>query len=101
MTDAQRKVYEAMSHAQLSQSRALPGADQAALGPLEHQAFAREFAQESPVKAAASLPFAIPLYTAAKYLGLTPGRSPASWSEIGAGYRGLAQGLMSPPGALP
>ena len=84
-----------MSHAQLYAMRqAAPQAAQAIIGPYEHQAFAREFAQESPVSAALSLPFAIPAYTAAKALGLEKTRSPASLDEILKGYKGLAQGLF-------
>lgn len=94
MNDAQRKVYEAMSHAALYQMRGQPGVDQNALAPIEHQAFAREFAQESPLQAAVSLPFAIPLYSAAKAVGLQNARSPASINEVASGYKGLMQGLL-------
>ena len=84
-----------MSHAQLYQLRqGAPKDIQAIIGPYEHQAFAREFAQESPVSAAISLPFAIPAYTAAKALGFTNARSPASLDEITRSYKGLAQGLF-------
>jgi hypothetical protein len=82
-----------MSHADLYRMRNAPGADQGMLGPYEHRAFAREFAQESPVRAAVSLPFAIPAYSAAKALGLTNARSSASLAEILQGYRGLLEGL--------
>lgn len=67
---------------------------QVVIAPYEHQAFAREFAQESPFKAAVSLPIAIPAYTAAKALGLMNTRSPASLDEMAQGYKGLAQGLF-------
>lgn len=65
------------------------------LAPLEHRAFAREFAQESPIKAAVSLPFAIPLYTASKALGFQPkARSDASVEEMMQGYKGLVEGII-------
>jgi len=84
-----------MSHAQLYAMRQnAPKDAQSLIGPYEHQAFAREFAQESPISAAISLPFAIPAYTAAKALGLQKTRSPASLDEIIQGYKGLAQGLF-------
>lgn len=66
------------------------------LAPLEHRAFAREFATESPVKASVSLPFAIPLYTASKVLGLQPkARSDASIEEMMQGYKGLVEGVLA------
>src|SRR5512139_3112815 len=65
------------------------------LAPLEHRAFAREFAQESPLKAAVSLPFAIPAYTASKAIGASKARSPASVEEMKQGYIGLLEGLLS------
>lgn len=83
-----------LSHADLYRMRNAPGADQQLLAPAEHRAFAREFAQESPVRAGLSLPFAIPAYTAAKALGLTDARSPASLDEMFAGYHGLAEGML-------
>ena len=82
------------SHEDLYRARRAPGADQGMLAPFEHRAFAREFAQESPVRAAVSLPFAIPAYTAAKAAGLTGARSPASLDEIFAGYHGMLEGLL-------
>lgn len=66
---------------------------QARLGPVEHRAFAREFAQESPFSAAITLPFMIPGYTAAKAVGLHGGRSPAGLNEMAEGYRGMWEGL--------
>lgn len=66
------------------------------LAPLEHRAFAREFATESPIKAGVSLPFAIPLYTASKALGFQPrARSDASIEEMMQGYKGLIEGLIT------
>jgi hypothetical protein len=75
--------------------RQAPANMQGMLAPLEHRAFAREFATESPVLAGISMPFAIPAYTAAKALGLTNARSPASLDELFAGYHGLAEGMLS------
>lgn len=83
-----------MTHAELYALRARPDAMHDWLAPAEHRAFAREFAQEQPLRAAVSLPFAIPAYTAAKATGMIKARSPASWDEIFAGYRGLLEGLL-------
>ena len=66
---------------------------QAHLAPLEHRAFAREYAQEAPLQAAVSLPFAIPAYSMAKALGLQKARSPASLEEVMQGFAGLGEGL--------
>ncbi len=96
MSESINKVSAALSLAQLQKMRNEAGdnpALQQVLGPMEHQAFAREYAQNSPVQAAVSLPFAIPLWTAAKALGIQPARSPASLEEIKSGYTGLLQGL--------
>lgn len=83
------------SHSDLYQARSKTKdpAMQAELAPLEHRAFAREFAQESPALASVSLPFAIPAYTMAKALGLQKARSPASMKELTQGYIGLHEGL--------
>lgn len=114
MSDAAQRIAAALMANQMpdqAQLTALPHPDlvqlrdqfnnnpqaQAMLAPAEHQAFAREFATESPFKAAVSLPFAIPAYTAAKYLGLpiaANSRSQPSMDEISAGYKGLGQGLV-------
>jgi multidrug resistance efflux pump len=67
--------------------------EQNKVAPYEHRAFAREFARESPLQAAVSIPFAAPLYTAAKALGLQKARSGASMEEIKQAYIGLAEGL--------
>lgn len=84
-----------LSHAELWRLReSAPPELQNILAPLEHQAFAREWTQENPLLAVPSLTFAIPAYTAAKSLGLLRARSPASWNEIKAGYRGMIQGLL-------
>ena len=83
------------SHAELlgARSKTKDPKVQAQLAPLEHRAFAREFATESPVAAAVSLPFAIPAYSVAKALGLQKARSPASWEEMRQGFTGLGEGL--------
>ena len=83
-----------MSHAELFRLRQQPGADHRVLAPYEHRAFAREFARERPIAAAASLPFAIPAYSAAKATGMLDARSPASLAELLQGYRGLLEGLL-------
>lgn len=66
---------------------------QAEIAPYEHQAFARESVSQNPLMAP-SLAVATPAYTLAKLLGLQKARSPASWDEVGAGYRGIGQGIM-------
>jgi len=83
------------THSELmgARSRTNDPAIQAQLAPMEHRAFAREFATESPLKAAVSLPFAIPAYTASKFLGLSNARSPASLNEMVQGFAGLGEGL--------
>lgn len=88
-------MLEDLDHAALYNMRSKPGADQGMLAPQEHRAFAREWAQESPVIAGASLPFAIPAYQLAKLLGLQKARTPASLDELFAGYHGYAEGMLS------
>lgn len=98
MSAATDKVSAALSHAELYNLRDKAGATnrlaQNFLAPMEHQAFAREFAKESPLLAAVSLPYAIPAYYAAKKLGLQKARSDPSWEEVKGGYTGLMQGLF-------
>ena len=89
--------YANMSHADLLSLRNSLANDDPRhreLAPYEHQAFAREWAQERPFIATASLPFAIPAYTAAKAVGAVSARSPASFDEMTQGYRGLGEGLL-------
>ncbi len=81
-----------MSHADLYRLRT-QSQNQGLLAPYEHRAFAREWAQESPVMAGLSLPFAIPAYSLYKALGFGNARSPASLDEIKQGYAGLWEGL--------
>jgi hypothetical protein len=84
-----------MPHEELYRMRASAAPEmQGMLAPFEHRAFAREFAQESPVKAALSLPFAVPAYSLAKALGLQKARTPATMDEVFAGYHGLAEGML-------
>ena len=61
----------------------------------EHRAFARQWVQDNPVVAPASLLFAIPGYSAAKKLGLLRARTPGSLDEMAEAYRGLGEGLQS------
>lgn len=82
-----------LPHDQLYIMRGQPGADQQLLAPLEHRAFARDFTRESPLRAVASLPVAIPAYSLAKAVGLQKARSPASLVEMGAAYDGMLEGL--------
>lgn len=93
-----RPDYGSMTHAQLVQLRAsIPPDDprQNEIAPYEHQAFAREWTQDSPVIAPLSLAFAIPAYAAAKALGIEHARSKPSIASILAGYKGIGQGLAS------
>ena len=85
---------ESLSHEELSRMRNAPEADQELLAPLEHQAFAREYASESPLLALGLLG-AIPAYQLGKSLGLIGSRTGASQpgAQMAAGYRGLGQGL--------
>jgi len=90
--------YGSMSHAQLLALRNSLAPDdprQAILAPYEHQAFAREWTEDSPVVAPLSLAFAIPAYAAAKALGLEHARTGASWASIAHGYQGIGQGLAN------
>ena len=76
----------------------IPGSlGQRILAPAEHQAFAREFAQDSPRTAAFTMPFMIPGYQAYKLLGGGgPDATPASWDQLLHGYKGLWEGLKNP-----
>jgi hypothetical protein len=90
--------YGSMTHAQLVALRAsIPNDDprQSVLAPYEHQAFAREWTQDSPIVAPLSLMFAIPAYTAAKTLGVVHARSQPSIAAILDGYKGIGQGLAN------
>jgi hypothetical protein len=84
---------ESLSHEDLWRMRDQPGADQQALAPLEHQAFAREYAAENPVRAL-GLVAGIPAYQAAKGVGLMGSRTGVSQAgaQMAAGYKGLGQG---------
>ena len=96
------------SHAQLSMMRdKLTGGspEDISLAPLEHQAFAREWTQEHPLLAPASLAVAAPLYYLAKQpamlalaqqLGLVgPNATPASLEQLQGSYSGIGQGLAA------
>lgn len=83
----------AMPHALLYAARDYANpAQQAILGPAEHQAFAREATQANPWMAA-PIAVATPLYSLYKALASTQARSPASMGEVGGGLMGVAQGL--------
>lgn len=76
-------------------ARDVPGANQERLAPQEHRAFAREWVQENPFVAVPSLTAAIPLYAAAKALGLQGARTKPSFAQIGQGYMGIWDGLKA------
>lgn len=86
-----------LSNAELMRMRnALPATDTAGqqrLAPFEHQAFAREVAQDTPLQAVGLLA-AIPAYQVAKATGIMKSRTGATqpWEQILAGYKGLGQG---------
>ena len=87
-----------MTHAELLNLRRVFENDdemQAMLGPMEHEAFAREQVEDDPLRGVPAMLAGIPAYTAAKALGLHGGRSPASWNEIGQAYRGVGEGLAN------
>lgn len=65
----------------------------ATLGPQSHRQMAREVVGSNPAMAAPYAVF-IPAYSAAKALGLTKARSPASFSEMSQSYKGIGQGLQ-------
>ena len=89
---------ESLSHAQLylMRDKTTDPAEQARLAPAEHQAFAREFSQESPLTAL-GLVAAIPAYQVAKATGLVGSRTGAGdpWAQLAAGYKGLGQGYLN------
>jgi hypothetical protein len=85
---------EQMSHSDLYRARFNYPDMQDQLAPYEHRAFARQWAQESPVMAGLSLPFAIPAYSIYKAIGLGNSRSKPSIDEIIQGYKGLGEGLL-------
>lgn len=80
---------------ELRAARDKPGANQELLAPQEHRAFAREWTQENPLVAVPSLVAAIPLYAAAKQLGLIGARTKPSWNQIGQSYMGIYDGLKA------
>ena len=87
-----------MTHDELLRLRAMFDGDnemQAMLGPMEHEAFAREQVEDDPWRGVPAMLAGIPAYTAAKALGLHGGRSPASMNEIAQAYRGVGQGLQN------
>ncbi len=87
-------VYASQPWSELIQLRgALSPEYQVPIAPYEHRAYARMWAQEDPLRAAAVAPFFIPGYQATKYLGVMHGRTPASWDELWQGFRGLGEGL--------
>ncbi len=64
------------------------------VAPYEHEAFAREWVQDD-WKAAPALAVATPAYAGLKAVGWKPNSTPPSLAQVGAGYKGLWQGLKS------
>lgn len=91
---------EDTSHADLLTARRNIPSDhpmQKKLRPLEHGAFAQQFAEDSPIRAGLSMPFAIPAYGAAKMMGLTANPETENGTTLDAmaqAYRGLGRGLF-------
>lgn len=89
---------EDLSHAELLRLRASTDDPemQQFLAPYEHQAFAREYAQENPIRAIGLLA-SIPGYQAAKAAGLIGSQTGTGGfgAQMAAGYKGLAQGYGS------
>lgn len=75
---------------------AAPASQQQDLAPQEHEAFAREYATESPLLAT-GLIAAIPGYQVAKAAGIMGSRTGSSqpMAQMMAGYSGLGQGWMN------
>lgn len=66
--------------------------DNPAITAAEHGLFARQEVGRNPMMAL-PLAVAIPGYAAMKALGLKPEATPPSMAQVGAGYKGLFQGL--------
>lgn len=92
------KRLDTMSHSDLMELRNHIPADnqqtQNLVAPYEHQAFAREYVNENPIRGTIALAGEIPAYYLAKMTGLASGRSQPSLQEMAAGYNGIGQGLM-------
>lgn len=72
------------------------GADQNALGPMEHRGFAYDMMRAHPYLGVPGLSVAIPAYTAAKALHILPTdatSSQPSMEEMLQGYKGMWEGL--------
>jgi hypothetical protein len=83
----------AMDHATLYNARAhIPQEQQGLLAPYEHRAFAREATQENPLLA---LPIAAGTLAYPFYKQFSPGRSPASLSQVGQGLTGVGEGFYN------
>lgn len=91
--------YGSMSHEQLMRIRLDPKTtleEQKQVAPYEHRAFAREWTQEQPLIAPASLAVATPLYQVAKAVGLTSKDSTStgpSLEQVKQGYKGISEGV--------
>ena len=64
----------------------------------EHYLFGLTWAEESPISAQISLPFAVPMYSIAKSFLDRPDFSPPSWEEVAAGYQAWNDNLSLLPG---
>ena len=93
--DMEKKLSSASHYDMLKLRGQLPDNHplQNVLGRFEHQAFAKEYVKKNPISGSISMAGAIPLYTLSKTLKTSRGRSSPSLSEIGAGYKGIYQGL--------
>lgn len=94
-----RGMLNGMSHDDLLSMRAgAPPEEQASIAPYEHGAYAREWTQDNPMKAAVAMPLMIPGYTAAKAMGLMEqdeNSTPPSLAEMREGFKGFGNGMLS------
>ncbi|HEX8956215.1 MAG TPA: hypothetical protein VF798_08075 [Burkholderiaceae bacterium] len=78
------------------------------IGPYEHQAYARETTQASPILGGLQMAVVTPAYSVAKGLGIINAaralgaddddgtkQSQSSWSELAQGFKGIGQGLVN------
>lgn len=87
------QLAESLPHAELYSLRGMaPPQMQNTLAPYEHQAFAREATAENPLLA---LPIAVGTPAYQVYKAMFGARSDPSLQQIGAGWKGVAQGLRN------
>lgn len=90
----QKGAQPATTWPELLAARNAPGADQAVVGPQEHEAYAYEYGREHPFMNLPVQMATIPGYSLAKLAGLAKGRSGPSLAEMAAGYDGMWRAFM-------